>query len=117
MAAILRPSESQPEQRKLGLFGPGSVTWRIDREVAVLLGSGSRALLLQVAHPLVAAAVAEHSRYRSDPIGRLRHTLEAIYAFAFSDLEQATRMVQAVTRRHARVVGTSPDGPAYARSA
>jgi uncharacterized protein (DUF2236 family) len=97
-----------------GFFGPDSVVWKIDRELAVLLGSGSRALLLQVAHPLVAAAVAEHSRYRSDPIGRLRHTLEAIYAFAFSDLEYATRMVQAINRRHTAVTGTAPDGRQYA---
>src|SRR5919197_5892647 len=72
-----------------GFFGPHSVVWKVDRELAVLLGSGSRALLLQVAHPLVAAAVAEHSRYRRDPIGRLRHTLEAIYSFAFADRARA----------------------------
>jgi uncharacterized protein (DUF2236 family) len=97
-----------------GYFGPDSVVWKIDRHLAVLLGSGSRALLLQVAHPSIAAAVAEHSRYRSDPIGRLRHTLEAIYAFAFADLEHATRMVHAINRRHARVVGATPDGAPYA---
>jgi uncharacterized protein (DUF2236 family) len=97
-----------------GFFGPDSVVWKVDRELAVLLGSGSRALLLQVAHPLVAAAVAEHSRYRTDPIGRLRHTLEAIYAFAFSDLEHATRMVETINRRHASVTGMSPDGTPYA---
>ena len=97
-----------------GFFGPDSVVWKIDRELAVLLGSGSRALLLQVAHPLIAAAVADHSRYRRDPIGRLRHTLETIYAFAFSDLEHATRMVQVINRRHARVVGMSPDRTPYA---
>src|SRR5438067_12336526 len=84
-----------------GFFGPTSVVWKIDRELAVLLASGSRALLLQVAHPRVADAVAEHSRCRSDPIGRLRHTLEAIYTFAFADLERATRMVESINRRHA----------------
>ena len=88
-----------------GLFGPGSVVWKIDRELAVLLSSGSRALLLQVAHPKVATAVADHSRYRTDPIGRLHHTLEAIYTFAFADLERATRMVESVNRRHAEVTG------------
>jgi Uncharacterized protein conserved in bacteria len=44
-----------------GVFGPASLTWRVDREVAVFLGAG-RALLLQLAHPWVAAAIAEHSR-------------------------------------------------------
>ena len=38
-----------------------------------MLGGG-RALLMQVAHPLVAAGVAEHSGYREDPWKRLeRH--------------------------------------------
>jgi uncharacterized protein (DUF2236 family) len=96
-----------------GLFGPGSVTWQVDREIAVLLGSGARALLMQVAHPLVAAAVAEHSRYRSDPIGRLRETLEVIYGFAFAETERAAALVESVTRRHMAVSGQAPDGRAY----
>src|SRR5436190_21701417 len=113
MAAILRPSESQPEQRKLGLFGPGSVTWRVDREIAVLLGSGARALLLQVAHPQVAAAVVEHSRYRSDPLGRLRDTLEAIYGFAFEDVRRVEQIVRHVNGLHHRVQGFAPGGQPY----
>jgi hypothetical protein len=44
-----------------GVFGPDSLTWRIDREALTFLGAG-RALLLQLAHPWVAAAIAEHSK-------------------------------------------------------
>jgi uncharacterized protein (DUF2236 family) len=98
---------------KAGLFGPGSMTWLVDREIAVLLGSGARALLLQVAHPMVAAAVADHSRYRSDPLGRLRDTLDAIYAFAFADTPRAVSVVQSVTHLHEAVRGQSPDGRLY----
>jgi len=97
----------------LGLFGPSSVTWKVDREIAVLVGSGSRALLLQVAHPLVAAAVARHSRFQSDPIGRLRDTLDAIYSFAFADTEHALGVVRSVNGRHAHVNGIAPDGRVY----
>ena len=43
----------------LGLYGPGSEAWALNREAMLLLGAGPRALLLQVAHPLVAAGVAE----------------------------------------------------------
>ena len=50
----------------IGLFGPGTVVWRVNRE-GVLLAGGGAALILQAAHPLVAAAVAEHSIYREDP--------------------------------------------------
>lgn len=96
-----------------GLFGPGSVTWRVDREIAVLLGSGARALLLQVAHPKVAAAVAGHSRYRTDPLGRLRDTLDAIYGFAFEDARRVERIVQHINGQHSRVHGVTPDGEPY----
>ncbi len=95
-----------------GLFGPDSVTWKIDREV-VVLASGPRALLMQVAHPLVAAAVAEHSRFRVEPIARLYGTLRAIYSFAFDDAEQAARIVAGVDRVHAGVRGTTTEGTSY----
>src|SRR5438876_7197293 len=96
-----------------GLFGPGSVTWRVDREIAVLLGSGSRALLLQVAHPKVAAAVADHSRYRSDPLGRLRDTLDAIYGFAFEDVPTVERILARIHQLHERVRGQTPEQHRY----
>src|SRR5438445_379866 len=51
-------------------FKPGTVTWRVNLEPGLMLGGG-RALLLQVAHPLVAAGVAQHSDYQSDPWARL----------------------------------------------
>jgi uncharacterized protein (DUF2236 family) len=56
-----------------GIFGPASLTWRVDREAAIFLGAG-RALLLQLAHPWVAAAITEHSRTLADPIGRFHRT-------------------------------------------
>lgn len=49
-----------------GLTGPGSLTWRVCRERVVPAG-GLSALLLQLAHPLVAAGVAEHRVAGPDP--------------------------------------------------
>jgi uncharacterized protein (DUF2236 family) len=89
------------------------MTWRVDREIAVLLGSGSRALLLQVAHPKIAAAVANHSRYRSDPLGRLRDTLDAIYGFAFEDTDRVERILSHIHDLHARVRGVTPEHEPY----
>ena len=60
-----------------GVFGPASVTWQIDREAVIFLGAG-RALLLQLAHPWVAAAIAEHSRTLADPIGRFHRTFDIV---------------------------------------
>jgi uncharacterized protein (DUF2236 family) len=91
-----------------GLFGAGSAVWGVNRYLVVWAAGGGRALLLQLAHPLVAAAVAEHSRYRADPLGRLRHTLAASYAYVFADAAAARATVAAVGRRHAGVRGTLP---------
>jgi uncharacterized protein (DUF2236 family) len=101
------------EHDAFGLFGPGSMTWQVDRELMVLVGSAGRAIMLQVAHPLVAAAVAEHSRYQSDPFGRLKDTLFAIYDFAFADARQATRVVETISRLHGRDAGRGPEGTPY----
>src|SRR5207253_8681246 len=67
-----------------GLLPRDSVARRIDRESFVLLG-GTAALLMQVAHPLVAAGVAAHSDFQRDPLGRLMRTLDITLASVFGD--------------------------------
>lgn len=91
-----------------GLFGPGSVTWRVDREM-VVLGGGTRALLMQLAHPVVAAGVAHHSAYATDPFGRLFRTLSSIYDVAFGSRAQADAAVARINAIHARIRGVRPD--------
>lgn len=90
-----------------GLFGPGSEVWRIGRE-RVLLAGGSAALLLQLAHPLVAAGVAEHSDFSADPLHRLHATLDATLTVAFGDRAQATAAAARVRARHRAVAGQTP---------
>ena len=94
-----------------GLFGPGSATWRIHRENALMLGGG-RALVLQVAHPLVAAGVAQHSRYLTDRWGRLTHTLATMRQLIYGDAPTAQRSADRIARAHARVRGTVSSGSA-----
>lgn len=94
-----------------GLFGPGSVTWRIHRENAIMLGGG-RALILQVAHPLVGAGVAQHSRYVTDRWGRLTHTLAAMRQLIYGDTTTAQRSADRIRRAHARVQGVVAAGSA-----
>jgi uncharacterized protein (DUF2236 family) len=95
-----------------GLFGPGTVTWRVTRESVLLVGGG-RALLMQVAHPLVAAAVAQHSSFQRDPWRRLYRTLDLATTIVFGDGEQSARASAALAAVHARVQGTVSDGRAY----
>ena len=84
----------------------------MNRESFVLLG-GTAALLLQVAHPLVAAGVSEHSDFRRDPIGRLMRTLNTTLAMVFGTTPQAKAALVRVDRRHLAVRGTAPSGKRY----
>lgn len=95
-----------------GLFGPGSVSWRIDRELLVLAG-GSCALLMQAAHPSVAAGVAEHSTYATDPFGRLLRTLTSSFDVVFGTRREAEATIRRVNAIHGAVRGKRPDGAAY----
>ena len=87
-----------------GLFRRGSWLRRVSSESVVLLGGG-RALLLEIAHPLVAEGVANHSRFREDPLGRLQRTLDALSAIAFRERAAALDAVRGVERAHAGVHG------------
>ncbi len=87
-----------------GLFRDGSWLRKVNAEPVLLFGGG-RALLLEVAHPLVAAGVAEHSDFRADPFGRLRRTLQAMTTIAFRDRASALAAARAVERAHRRVRG------------
>ena len=100
-----------------GVFGPNSVTWRIDREAVIFLGAG-RALLLQLAHPWVAAAIAEHSKTFADPIGRFHRTFDIVFAMVFGSLDRALLSSRQLHRRHGMIVGEMPEtiGPFAAGS-
>jgi uncharacterized protein (DUF2236 family) len=74
---------------------------------------GGRALLLQVAHPLVAAGVAQHSDYQLHPWKRLTRTLDTTIKIVFADRETSERAAARLTRRHANVRGAAADGAAY----
>lgn len=95
-----------------GLFGPGSATWQVHADAAMLIG-GVRALLLQTMHPLAMAGIAEHSAYRTDPMGRLWRTSEYVGTTSFGTTAEAERAVAMVKKVHVRVAGTAPDGRPY----
>jgi uncharacterized protein (DUF2236 family) len=86
------------------MFAPDSVVRRVDGERVLLLGGG-RALLMQLAHPLVARGVAEHSDFAADPFARLRRTLEASFTISFGTVEEAERTAAIVRTVHDRVRG------------
>ena len=95
-----------------GLFGPGSVTWRVMCDCSTFIG-GVRALIVQAAHPEVASGVGDHSSYRADPLGRLSRTASYVTATAYGSLPEVDHAVGIVSRLHGPVSGTSHRGLAY----
>src|SRR5262249_36577427 len=95
-----------------GLFGPDSVTWRVPASRSMLVG-GLRAVFVQTLHPLAMAGVAQHSRYRTDPLGRLSRTASFIGATTYGSTTDAEAAISDLRRVHARVRGVAPDGRPY----
>jgi uncharacterized protein (DUF2236 family) len=98
-----------------GLFGPDSITWRVHSHLSVLVG-GLRSLVLQTLHPLAMAGVAQHSSYRTDPLGRLQRTATFVGTTTYGSTRQAEAAIAKVRHVHQRVKGTAPDGRPYAAS-
>ncbi len=89
-----------------GLFGPDSEAWRFDREAMLLLGAGPRALLLQIAHPSVAAGVAEHSDFRADPWRRLDGTIRSYLRIIYGSSRAARAEIRRLNALHRGIVGS-----------
>ncbi|MFP5253329.1 MAG: oxygenase MpaB family protein [Actinomycetes bacterium] len=96
-------------------FAEDSPVRRVHGDASMFVG-GIRALLLQSLHPLAMAGVMDHSGFEGDPWGRLQRTSYFLAVTTFGTEADAARMVGAVRRAHASVVGTAPDGRAYAAS-
>lgn len=99
--------------------GPGSVTWQVNREAIVVAGWG-RAILLQLAHPAIAAGVHHHSSFRGSlgaSLRRLHATVGAMLSITFGDTEQMIAVAAAINAIHDRVRGRvadrSGEGEAY----
>ena len=88
-------------------FARGSVIRWVNDEPAIGFGAG-RALLLQLAHPHVAAGVDEHSDFQHNPFKRLLGTLEAVYTMVYG----SAQLADGVGRR-VRWIHTFVKSPAY----
>lgn len=99
-----------------GLMGPGSASWQVIGDVASFFG-GIRALLIQAAHPEVAASLGDHSRYKDDPLGRLSRTSSYVTATTFGAMPEVDQAIAMVRRAHRPVRGVSHRGRDYSASA
>jgi uncharacterized protein (DUF2236 family) len=87
------------------LFAPESEIWRINRERCGLI-YGPAAAILQVAHPRIAQGVYDHSKFRTDTVGRLHRTLESTNRIVFGRVSEAEAMRKRLAAVHERVRGT-----------
>lgn len=96
------------------MYGPGSEAWRLNREAMLLLGAGPRALLLQVAHPLVAEGVEQHSDFRANPWRRLGETLRSYLRIVYGTASRARAEIGRLNELHRAVRGPVTDAGARA---
>ena len=108
-----RPDD--PGREDQGLFGPGSVTWRIMSSrimwVAVL-----RALYLQALHPRVIRGTLQNAATITEPTdawARLRRTRTFIETRTFGTTAEAERAGRRVRKIHESLTGTDPDGTQF----
>ena len=98
---------------ELAFVAPDSVVRRIHGDLPAMLIGGLSALLFQMLHPLAMAGVAQHSNYRSDPLGRLERTASFLGTTTFGTVDEARGAIERVRRVHGHVRGVAADGRPY----
>ncbi|MEV7617498.1 oxygenase MpaB family protein [Streptomyces sp. NPDC089799] len=88
-----------PLRRTLGERRIGLVAWRL--------------LVLQAAHPAVAAGMSRYSTYRGHPWRRIEHTMDSGRRLFFSTPEDRQREIARLERTHRRIRGTDDAGRPY----
>ncbi len=71
---------------------------------------------MELAHPLVAAGVAQHSQFEQQPLTRLARTIKMMDAVTFGPPQRSLRAIQAFRSQHERIKGRASDGRRYAAS-
>jgi uncharacterized protein (DUF2236 family) len=94
-----------------GLFGPGSVTWRVLGYPVMWVG-GLRAMYLQALHPRTMRATWQNTAFArpGEAWGRFGRTVEYVRARTYGTTAEAERAGQRVRRIHASLTGTDVDG-------
>ena len=94
-----------------GLYGPGSVTWRISSEPILWVG-GLRAMYLQALHPRTMRATWQNTAFArpGEAWGRFARTVEFVRTRTYGSLEEVGRAGRRVRKVHASLTGTDEDG-------
>jgi uncharacterized protein (DUF2236 family) len=109
-----RPDD--PGREDDGLFGPGSVTWRI-MNARIMWVAALRALYLQALHPRVIRGTLQNAPGITQAVEgwvRLKRTRKYIEARTFGTMAEAERAGRRVRAVHQALTGTDPDGASCA---
>jgi uncharacterized protein (DUF2236 family) len=106
--ARLRSDSPGPQ---VGIFGPDSANWKVNRESALFLAAG-RAALLQLAHPWVAAAIHQHSHTLNNAIRRFHNTFRLMFTMSFGSLDEALAAAKRLHHMHEGIRGVLPEAAA-----
>jgi len=108
-------SPDDPAREDDGLFGPGSVTWRVMNS-RIMWVAIARALYLQALHPRVIRGTLQNAATITQPVdawARLRRTRKFIETRTFGTTAEAERAGDRVRKIHEQLTGTDPDGTRY----
>jgi uncharacterized protein (DUF2236 family) len=107
---VTRP-EPPDGPRDRGLFGPGSVTWRIASEPVMWI-AGLRAMYLQALHPRVMLGTWQNTALaRPDEAwGRFTRTVKFVQVRTFGTTAEVERAGARLRKIHASLRGTDADG-------
>jgi uncharacterized protein (DUF2236 family) len=94
-------------------FALDSVARIIHGDLPPMLVGGLGSLFIQMLHPHTMAGVAQHSRYREDPLGRLLQTANFIGFTTYGTKAQAYASIERVLAVHQPVRGVADDGATY----
>lgn len=95
------------------LFGRETTIRRVHADVTSMMIGGIAALLMQMLHPSALAGIWDHSRFRSDMLGRLRRTARFIAVTTYAQRSDAEAAIASVNAAHGHVHGARPDGIPY----
>jgi uncharacterized protein (DUF2236 family) len=107
----MKPGRADTPAAQDGLYGPGSVTWRISAEPIMWVG-GLRAMYLQALHPRTMRATWQNTAFArpGEAWGRFGRTVEFVRIRTYGNVDEVARAGRRVRKVHASLSGTDADG-------
>jgi uncharacterized protein (DUF2236 family) len=104
------PRCNDPDEAYFAVDGVARI---IHGDLPPMLVGGLGSLFFQMLHPHTMAGVAQHSRYREDPLGRLLQTANFIGYTTYGTKREAYASIERVLAVHQVVRGVADDGAPY----